>query len=128
MKATWAVLALLLSGAGYGGAVAQETAKTYRIAYLGSGSPATSGPYAEGFRETLSKLGFVDGQNTQITYRWAGGKFDRISTLVDELLREKPDVIVGFGGTQIASAIKSATSRKSGTTQRFVGAVAAGPY
>jgi putative ABC transport system substrate-binding protein len=110
MKATWALFLLLSSSAGYGSAAAQETGKTYHIAYLGSGSPATSGRYAKGFLETLNKLGFVEGQNTQITYRWAEGNFDRVSNLVGELLREKPDVIIGFGGTQIASAIKSATS------------------
>ncbi len=45
-----------------------------------------------------------------ITYRWAAGKFDRLPELVDELLRGTSDVIIGFGGTQVANAIKSATN------------------
>jgi putative tryptophan/tyrosine transport system substrate-binding protein len=89
---------------------AQETGRSYRIGYLGSGSPATSERYAVGFRDALGRLGYVEGQNTVITYRWAAGKFDRLPVLLDELLRDKPDVIIGFGGTQVASAIKSATS------------------
>jgi putative tryptophan/tyrosine transport system substrate-binding protein len=89
---------------------AQETGKSIRIGYLGSGSPATSGRYAAEFRDALKGFGYVEGQNTVITYRWAAGKFDGLPELVDELLRDKPDVIVGFGGSQVANAIKSATS------------------
>jgi putative ABC transport system substrate-binding protein len=63
-----------------------------------------------GFRDALKGLGYVEGQNTLITYRWAAGKFDGLPELVDELLRDKPDVIIGFGGSQVANAIKSATS------------------
>ena len=110
MKATWAVIVLLLASVDCYGAAAQETGKHFRIGYLGSGSPATSGRYAAGFRDALKGLGYVEGQNTVITYRWAAGKFDRLPELVDELLRDKPDVIIGFGGTQVANAIKSATN------------------
>jgi putative ABC transport system substrate-binding protein len=110
MKATWALIVLLLASVDCYGAAAQETGRNFRIGYLGSGSPATSGRYAAGFRDALKGLGYVEGQNTVITYRWAAGKFDRLPELVDELLRDKPDVIIGFGGTQVANAIKSATS------------------
>ena len=78
MKATWAVIVLLLAGVDCYGAAAQETGKNFRIGYLGSGSPATSGRYAAGFRDALKGLGYVEGQNTVITYRWAAGKFDRL--------------------------------------------------
>jgi putative tryptophan/tyrosine transport system substrate-binding protein len=89
---------------------AQEAGKGYRIAYLGSSSPAASGRYVAGFLDTLRGLGYTEGQNFVITYRWAEGKFDQLPTLVDELLRDKPDIIVGFGGPQLAIAVKSATS------------------
>lgn len=110
MKATWAMIVLLLASDDCYGAAAQETGKNFRIGYLGSGSPATSGRYAAGFRDALKGLGYVEGQNTVITYRWAAGKFDRLPELVDELLRGTSDVIIGFGGTQVANAIKSATN------------------
>ena len=89
---------------------AQEIGKTYHIAYLGSGSPVTSGRYAEGFVDALHGLGFDEGKNTIIIYRWAEGKFDRLPALASELIRDRPDVIVGLGGALVASAIKSATS------------------
>ena len=110
MKATWALIVLLLASVDCYDAAAQETGKNFRIGYLGSGSPATSGRYAAEFRDALKGLGYVEGQNTVITYRWAAGKFDGLPELVDELLRDKPDVIIGFGGSQVANAIKSATS------------------
>jgi putative ABC transport system substrate-binding protein len=110
MKATWALIVLLLANVDCYGAAAQETGKSIRIGYLGSGSPATSGRYAAEFRDALKGFGYVEGQNTVITYRWAAGKFDGLPELVDELLRDKPDVIIGFGGSQVANAIKSATS------------------
>jgi putative tryptophan/tyrosine transport system substrate-binding protein len=87
-----------------------EASKIYRIGYLGSGSPATSGHYAASFRDALGNLGYVEGRNTVTSYHWVAGDFDRLPALVDQLLRGKPDVIIGFGGTEIASAIKSATS------------------
>src|ERR1700732_3694977 len=114
MKATWTLIALLLANVDCYDAAAQETGKNFRIGYLGSGSPATSGRYAAGFRDALKGLGYVEGQNTVITYRWAAGKFDRLPELVDELLRDKPNVIIGFGGTQVANAIKFAASNLPG--------------
>ena len=110
MKATWALIVLLLVSVDCYDAAAQEAGKSFRIGYLGSGSPTTSGRYVAGFRDALKGLGYVEGQNTLITYRWAAGKFDGLPELVDELLRDKPDVIIGFGGSQVANAIKSATS------------------
>jgi aspartate aminotransferase-like enzyme len=74
MKATWTLIALLLANVDCYGAAAQETGKSFRIGYLGSGSPTTSGRYVAGFRDALKGLGYVEGQNTLITYRWAAGK------------------------------------------------------
>ena len=110
VKAIRSLLVLFLVSADFGVAVAQESGKTYRIGYLGNGSPVTSGRYAEGFIDALRGLGFVEGKNTVITYRWAEGTFDRLPALAGELVRDKPDVIVGLGGALVAAAIKSATS------------------
>jgi putative tryptophan/tyrosine transport system substrate-binding protein len=89
---------------------AQGQANVQRIGYLGSGSPASSGHYAASFRDALGKLGYVEGRNVLITYRWAKGRFDQLPALINELLREKPDVIIAFGGPEVTGAIKSATS------------------
>jgi ABC-type uncharacterized transport system substrate-binding protein len=104
--------------AGLGGAAAwpvvaraQGQANVQRIGYLGSGSPASSGHYAASFRDELGKLGYVEGRNVLITYRWAEGRFDQLPALINELLREKPDVIIAFGGPEVTGAIKSATAR-----------------
>ncbi len=105
-----ALIFLFLASVACGGAAAQEIGKTYHIGYLGSGSPLTSGRYADSFVDALRGLGFVEGNNTVITYRWAQGKFDQLPAMAGELVRDKPDVIVGMGGTLVASAIKSATS------------------
>ena len=104
------MIVLLLASFDCCSAAAQETGRSYRIGYLGSGSPAESGRYTAGFRDALGRLGYVDGQNTILTYRWAAGKSDQLPALVDELLRDGPDAIIGFDGPQVASAIKSATS------------------
>src|SRR6202047_2116725 len=114
MKATWTLIALVLANVDCYGAAAQETGKSFRIGYLGSGSPTTSGRYVAVFRAALQVLGYVEGQNTLMTYRWSAGKCDGLPELVDELLRDKPDVIIGFGGSQVANAIKFAASNLPG--------------
>jgi putative tryptophan/tyrosine transport system substrate-binding protein len=110
MRASWAVSVLLLASFGCYSTSAEEVGRSYRIAYLGSGSPTTSERYSAEFREALAKLGYVAGQNVLISYRWAEGGLDQLPALVGELLRDKPDVIIGFGGSQVAHSIKSATS------------------
>ena len=70
--------------------------KTARIGYLSS----RSGPshLEEAFRQGLRELGYVEGQNIVIEYRWADFKPDRASALAAELVRLKVDVIVSTGG------------------------------
>jgi aspartate aminotransferase-like enzyme len=69
-----ACFSLLFAGSMSPFRAAQETGKSFRIGYLGSGSPASSERYAAEFRDALKRLGYVEGQNTVITYRWASGK------------------------------------------------------
>ncbi len=83
---------------------AQLPAKAVRIGYL-STSPL---PADEGFRQGLRDLGYVDGQNLAIEYRWSEGKTDRFPALAAELVGLKVDVIVVVG-TPAALAAKSAT-------------------
>ncbi len=73
-------------------AEAQKPAKVRRIGYLASGSGL--GPGEEAFRQGLRELGYVEGQNIAIEYRFAMGKEDRLHDLAAELARLKVDVIV----------------------------------
>lgn len=86
----------------------QAAGKIYRVGFLWD-SPAVWPHALEGFRRGLRDLGWVEGQNVVIEYRWAEGRFDRLPALVDELVKLKVDVIVA--PTSIyAAAAKRATS------------------
>ena len=85
---------------------AQPTGKVHRIGYLGSGSP-TSG-FHEQFRQGLRELGWVEGKNIVIDFRFADGRFDRLPELAAELVRLKPDIIV-------AQPTPAALAAKKGT-------------
>jgi putative ABC transport system substrate-binding protein len=67
------------------GAEAQQPAKVYRIGYLSTGL-STSNPFVEEFREGLRELGWIEGQNIIIDYRFAEGRFDRLPALAAELI------------------------------------------
>jgi len=60
------------------------------------------------FRQGLRELGWVEGQNIVIEYRWAEGRSDRLPALAAELVRRKVDIIV-VGSTPAAMAAKNAT-------------------
>jgi ABC-type uncharacterized transport system substrate-binding protein len=90
------------------GAEGQQAGKVYRIGYL-SASSDTSNPHVrEAFRQGLRELGWVEGQNIIIEYRWAEGRFDRLPDLAAELVRLQVDVIVA-APTPAALAAKNAT-------------------
>ena len=89
-------------------AQAQQPGKIYRVGFLWD-SPAVWPHALEGFRQGLRDLGWVEGRNIVVEYRWAEGRFDRLPTLVEELVRLKVDIIVA--PTSIyAEAAKRATS------------------
>jgi putative ABC transport system substrate-binding protein len=89
-------------------AEAQLAGKVYRIGYLSSGSASSNPHVIEAFRQGLQELGWVEGQNIVIDYRWAEGRFDRLPDLAEELVRLKVDVIVA-SPTPGALAAKKAT-------------------
>jgi ABC-type uncharacterized transport system substrate-binding protein len=92
-----------------GSAEAQQT-KVPRIGYLLSGSPSTTTPeFREAFIQGLRDLGYVEGTNIAIEYRWAQGKLDRLPELAAELVRLKVDIILA-PNSGIARAAKKATS------------------
>jgi putative ABC transport system substrate-binding protein len=79
-------------------AEAQPAGKVYRIGFLGSTSPAGfHAPLVETLRQGLRGLGYVEGRNLAIEYRWAEEKYDRLPDLAAELVGLKVDVIVTHG-------------------------------
>jgi putative tryptophan/tyrosine transport system substrate-binding protein len=88
---------------------AQQPTKVFRIGYLSSSDPATESTRAEAIRLALRKLGYIEGQNIAIEYRYAEGKRDREPQLASELVRLKVDIIVVAGGGPVIRAAKSAT-------------------
>ena len=74
-------------------------------------TPASTAPdpAAEGFRQGLRDLGYVDGQNIHLEFRWAEGRPERIPALAAALVQTNPDVLV-TGGEQAILALKRATS------------------
>ena len=87
---------------------AQQAGKVHRIGYLAGGSSETSRYTIEAFRQGLRELGWVEGQNIVIDYRFAEGRFDRLPDLAAELVRLKADIIVAAPSPPAAAA-KNAT-------------------
>jgi putative ABC transport system substrate-binding protein len=90
-------------------AEAQQPKKVPRIGYLSGVDPATESARSEAIRLALRELGYVEGQNIAIEYRYAEGKRDRFPKLAAELVRLKVDIIVVAGGNRIIPAAKNAT-------------------
>jgi putative ABC transport system substrate-binding protein len=89
---------------------AQQPKKVPRIGYLSSTDPATESIRSEAIRLALRALGYVEGQNVAIEYRYAEGKNDRLPELAAELARLKVDIIVAAGGYPGIRAAKNATN------------------
>ena len=90
-------------------AQAQQPTNIPRIGYVsGSGNPKTPGPQVEGFRQGLRDLGYIEGKNIQIEYRYVERGLDRVPGLVAELVQLNVDVIVATF-TVATRAAKQAT-------------------
>ena len=87
---------------------AQQATKVSRIGFLASGAAAGTAPRLEAFRQGLRDLGYVEGRNIAIEYRWAEGKVERLPAFAVELLGLKVDVIVAVS-TPDALAARKAT-------------------
>ena len=86
----------------------QQTEKVYRIGFLWD-SPAVWPHALEAFRQSLRDLGWVEGRNFVIEFRWVEGRFDRLPKLAEELVRLKVDLIVAPTSIYTGAA-KRATS------------------
>ena len=90
-------------------AEAQQPKKVPRIGYLSPVDPASDSARAEGIRLALRELGYIEGQNIAIEYRYAEGRPDREPGLAAELVRLKVDIIVVAAGDVTIRAAKNAT-------------------
>jgi putative ABC transport system substrate-binding protein len=89
-------------------ASAQQPAKIHRIGYLSGGFPSANALRTDAFRQGLRELGYVEGKNIVIEYRYPEGKPDRLPALAAELVRLKIDVII-TSGPSVTRAAKEAT-------------------
>jgi len=87
----------------------QQPKKVPRIGYLSNSDPARDSTRSEAIRLALRELGYIEGQNIAIEYRYSAGKRDRAPELAAELVRLKVDIIVVTGGDIPIRAAKNAT-------------------
>lgn len=97
------------AGVAAGAAWAQPTGKVWRIGYLSAPSRASVSAALEAFLAALRALGWVEGRNLLIDYRWAEGQVSRLPELAADLVRRKVDLIV-------APAASAALAAKQATT------------
>ena len=90
-------------------ALAQKTEKVHRIGFLGSASAAANENRLDAFRQGLRDLGYFEGRNIVIEYRWAEGNYERLPALARELLARNPELIVSTGGRPPVRALRDAT-------------------
>jgi ABC-type uncharacterized transport system substrate-binding protein len=90
-------------------AEAQQAKKVPRIGYLTAASLSAMAPRAEAFLQGLRELGYVDGKNMIIEYRYAEGKLDRLPALAAGLVRLNVEIII-TGGPAATRPAKEATS------------------
>jgi putative ABC transport system substrate-binding protein len=92
-----------------GAALAQAPGKTHRIAFLGLSSASDYAPFLGAFLQGLRELGYDEGRNLQIDYRWADGHDERLPELARQLAALKPALIVTHA-TGIRAAQQATTT------------------
>jgi putative tryptophan/tyrosine transport system substrate-binding protein len=80
------------------------------IGFLSTRSPGEAAPITAAFRQGLKEIGLVEGENVTLDFRWANLQYDRLPTLVAELIRNRVTVIAAVGGIHSGLAAKAATS------------------
>jgi len=107
MSATWPLAAR-----------AQQSGKLPTIGFLGSGTPAVQSLWVAAFVKRLRELGWIDGRNIAIEYRWAEGSSNRAAELATEFILLKVDVIVTYGSHYQSHQRQGARPRSTGDAAR----------
>jgi putative ABC transport system substrate-binding protein len=79
------------------------------VAFFGGASADTAEERARAFRQGLSEAGYVEGQNVRVDYHWLGGEYERLSSLVADVVRRQVAVIATPASSTAALAAKAAT-------------------
>src|SRR5215510_15815929 len=103
----WIVTLVLLATGTF--VEAQQTGKIFRIGFLDSSTASGMAVLLDAFKQELGKLGWIEGKNITIEYRFAEQKLERLPGLAADLVRLKVDLIVGVA-TPAALAAKEATT------------------
>ena len=82
---------------------AQQPAKVARVGYLGFGTPAASATRIEALRAGLNSLGYIEGQNIAIEFRWAKNA-DELREFADQLVAQNVDIIFATSSTETGAA------------------------
>ncbi len=120
--AAFGLSALLAIWAAVLPANAQSVEKVHRIGFLGLATPTGFADKVEGFRTGLRELGYVEGENIVIEFRWTEGRYERLPALAAELVALEVDVIV----TQATIGVRTA-KRATQTIPIVIGAVGGDP-
>jgi putative ABC transport system substrate-binding protein len=86
---------------------AQQAKKLVRIGFLSGASAPTAVKSLEGFTKRLNELGYIEGQNSIIEYRYADGRLNRLPDLAKDLVHLNVDIIVAVGATATSAAKKA---------------------
>src|ERR1043165_6097165 len=89
----------------------QKSERIARIVFISPSSPLTAAVNIEAFEQGLRELGYIEGKNVVIDFRWAEGSTQRLANLVAEAMRSKLDVLV-IGGASGAIAAKKSRSEE----------------
>jgi putative tryptophan/tyrosine transport system substrate-binding protein len=89
---------------------AQQTGNVARVGFLGAASAAGYAKQLAGFRAGLREMGYVEGTNLIIEYRWAKGNYEQLPGLAADLVRSDVNVIVAHGTPGVNAAKQTTTT------------------
>jgi putative ABC transport system substrate-binding protein len=107
-KPAWLIIAFLIACCHL--AEAQQPKRIPRIGYLSGVDPVTHSTRSEPFRQALRELGYIEGQNIGIEYRYAHGTLARLPEIAAELVRLKVDIIVSSAPPPTRAAKQATTT------------------
>jgi putative tryptophan/tyrosine transport system substrate-binding protein len=87
-----------------------QPVRAYRIGFLSVASSSSMAPRVDAFRQGLRELGYVEGQNITIEYRWGDGRNEQLASLAAELIRLKVGMVVSHGVAATGAAQKASAT------------------
>jgi putative ABC transport system substrate-binding protein len=100
----------LLGGAAAWPIAVRAQRPTPVIGFLGAETPDIFAARVRAFRQGLNEMGYVEGRNVALVFQWAGGNYELLPTLADELVRQRVSVLIAGGTALAARAAKAATT------------------